>query len=88
MYDRHGDPNTSKEFQDAVTALYPVAYKLKFASKVDLGKVRFETLNEGKCAQTMHIGSFDDETDVLAKMHNEFIPENNLKIVKNIMRSI
>ncbi len=38
MVDGHGDPNTSKEFQNAITALYPVAYKLKFASKIDLGK--------------------------------------------------
>lgn len=38
MVDGHGDPNTSQEFTDAVEALYPVAYKLKFASKNDLGK--------------------------------------------------
>lgn len=38
MIDGHGDPNTSKEFTDAVCALYPIAYKLKFASKVELEK--------------------------------------------------
>lgn len=38
MVDGHGDPNTSQEFTDAVEALYPVAYKLKFASKIDLEK--------------------------------------------------
>lgn len=38
MIDGHGDPNTSEEFGNAVAALYPVAYKLKFASKVELGK--------------------------------------------------
>lgn len=38
MVDGHGDPNTSKEFQDSIKALHPVAYKLKFASKQDLGK--------------------------------------------------
>ena len=38
MVDGHGDPNTSKEFKDAITALYPVAYKLKFASKTEVGK--------------------------------------------------
>lgn len=37
MVDGHGDPNTSKEYPDAVAALYPVAYALKFASKA-LGK--------------------------------------------------
>ena len=38
MVDGHGDPNSSQEFVDAVQALYPVAYKLKFASKQDLGR--------------------------------------------------
>ncbi len=33
MVDGHGDPNTSPEFAHAVAALYPLAYKLKFASK-------------------------------------------------------
>jgi len=49
---------------------------------VSLNKVRFETLDEGKCVQTLHIGSFDDEADVLAKIHHEFIPVNKLKMVK------
>lgn len=143
MIDGHGDPNTSKDFADAITALYPVAYKLKFASKLNLGKdytvmpleglwwsddmdsftsardkskwdftlmimqpdwithdmfvaavqkvaekgapknldkVRFETLNEGKCVQTLHIGSFDDEADTLEEMHHSFIPSNGLKL--------
>ncbi len=38
MTDGHGDPNTSPAFAEAVEALYPVAYKLKFASKRDLGR--------------------------------------------------
>ena len=38
MIDGHGDPNTSKEFADSIRALYPVAYKIKFASKINLGK--------------------------------------------------
>jgi hypothetical protein len=38
MIDGHGNPNTSQDFKDAILALYPVAYKLKFASKLDLGK--------------------------------------------------
>lgn len=33
MVDGHGDPNTSTAFRDAVTSVYPLAYKLKFASK-------------------------------------------------------
>ena len=36
MIDGHGDPNSSEDFKNAIEALYPVAYKLKFASKTDL----------------------------------------------------
>jgi hypothetical protein len=38
MIDGHGDPNTAQEYQDAVEALYAVAYRLKFMSKNDLGR--------------------------------------------------
>jgi hypothetical protein len=145
MVDGHGDPNTSKEFTHALEVLYPVAYKLKFASKrelnkdyvvppleglwwakdmevftslrdksrwdwtmmimtpdwidhelfenakkkagvkevpVSLDKVRLESLEEGKCVQTLHIGSYDDEAEILKEMHHRFIPEHNLKRVK------
>ncbi|WP_304450638.1 GyrI-like domain-containing protein [Nocardiopsis sp. YSL2] len=143
MVDGHGDPNTSPAFTEAVEALYPVAYKLKFASKQDLGRdyvvmpleglwwaedmdaftaardksrwdwtlmimvpdwtdrdmfasaveraaagdrparlgdVRLETLSEGRCVQTLHVGPFDDEADVLARMHHEYLPEQGLRM--------
>lgn len=38
MVDGHGDPNTAGEYQDAVEALYAVAYKIKFISKKTLEK--------------------------------------------------
>lgn len=38
MIDGMGDPNSAKEYQDALQALYPLAYKLKFMSKNELGK--------------------------------------------------
>ncbi|NYH90356.1 hypothetical protein [Actinopolymorpha rutila] len=38
MIDGHGDPNTAPAYAGAVKALYPVAYKLKFASKRNLGR--------------------------------------------------
>ncbi len=38
MVDGHGDPNSSQEYTDALSSLYPVAYKLKFASKRELGR--------------------------------------------------
>ncbi len=36
MIDGHGDPNTSQEYIDAIQALYPVAYTLKFMCKKEL----------------------------------------------------
>jgi hypothetical protein len=144
MIDGHGDPNTSPAFTEAVGALYPVAYALKFASKRELERdfvvmplegqwwaddmdsftaardksrwdwtlmimqpdwidgdmfaaaveqagtkgpparlddLRLESLSEGRCVQTLHVGAFDDEADVLARMHDEFIPGNELRMV-------
>lgn len=38
VVDGHGDPNTAQEYADALAALYPVAYALKFTSKRDLDR--------------------------------------------------
>jgi hypothetical protein len=38
MVDGEGDPNKAQEYQDALEALYGVAYKLKFTSKNTLDK--------------------------------------------------
>jgi hypothetical protein len=38
MIDGHGDPNTAPAYQEAVEALYAVAYKVKFISKRKLGR--------------------------------------------------
>ena len=46
-----------------------------------LPDLRLETLSEGRCVQTLHVGSFDDEAGVLATMHHEFIPSNDLRMV-------
>lgn len=144
MIDGHGDPNTDPAFAEAAGALYPLAYKLKFACKRSLGRdyvvmpleglwwsddmdaftatrdksrwdwtlmimvpdwidqdmvagaveriaaenrprrlheVRLESLSEGRCAQTLHIGSYDDEAEILARMHHEFIPDHGLRMV-------
>ena len=138
MIDGHGDPNTSQEYQDALGALYGVAYAVKFISKNTLERdyvvlppeglwwaedmkaftiesdksawdwtmmimqpdwitqevveeavaqvkekkdlpalprMRFESYHEGLSVQIMHIGPFDDEGPVLARLHNEWIPE-------------
>lgn len=37
MVDGAGDPNTAQAYQDAVSALFPIAYALKFASREQLG---------------------------------------------------
>jgi hypothetical protein len=143
MIDGHGDPNTDGAFADAAEALYPLAYRLKFASKRTLGRdyvvmpleglwwaddmnaytaardksrwdwtmmimvpdwigpemfadaveqvaakdrprrlheVRLDRLSEGRCVQTLHVGPYDDEADVLARMHHQFIPDNGLRM--------
>lgn len=43
-------------------------------------EVRLESLREGLCAQTLHVGAYDDEAPVLAKMHDEFIPEHGMQL--------
>ena len=43
-------------------------------------RLRVETLDEGLCVQTLHIGSYDDEGPVLARMHDEFIPSHGLRM--------
>ncbi|ACU34656.1 GyrI-like domain-containing protein [Actinosynnema pretiosum subsp. pretiosum] len=139
--DGAGDPNTDA-YADAVSALYPVAYRLKFTSKGDLGRdyvvppleglwwaedhasftsgrdkskwswtlllllpdwvgddllagaldrveaggdpparlrdVRVEALSEGLCVQALHVGAYDDEAELLRRVHEEFIPEHGL----------
>jgi hypothetical protein len=143
MIDGHGDPNSAPAFRLALEALYPIAYRLKFASKRDLGRdyvvppleglwwaddpeaftsardasrwdwtlmllvpdwigqdafgaavqqvaaksrperlgeVRLERLTEGLCVQTLHLGPFDTEGEVLRRMHHEFIPANGLRM--------
>lgn len=141
MIDGQGDPNTSSDYISALETIYPLAYKLKFASKREferdyvmppleglwwaedmtafsenrdksqwnwtmmlmvpewvgadlvaataasmraiggagrLDEVRFETLTEGLCVQTLHVGSFDAEGPVLEAMHHSFMPEHGL----------
>ena len=38
MIDGRGDPNTSEEYAAALATMYPVAYKVKFLSKRELGR--------------------------------------------------
>ena len=45
-----------------------------------LADVRLEELTEGRCVQTLHIGPFDAETDVLAQLHQEVIPAHGFTL--------
>jgi len=38
MIDGHGDPNTAPEYQEAIEALYAMAFKVKFLSKKELDR--------------------------------------------------
>jgi hypothetical protein len=51
------------------------------AAKKDLpalAKVRSAVLHEGLSAQIMHLGPYDQEGPSLARLHDEFLPENGL----------
>ena len=43
-----------------------------------LDRVRVQTIEEGRCAQVLHIGSYDDEAPLLARLHGEFLPQHHL----------
>jgi len=139
MIDGHGDPN-SQPYADAVSTLFPIAYRLKFMSKNELDRdyvvmpleaqwwsenmaaftsdrdksrwdwtammlvpdwitedqlqqarataagapaldrLRLETLAEGRCVQTLHLGPFDEEGPILEQLHSEFIPAQGLRM--------
>jgi hypothetical protein len=40
--------------------------------------VRLERFDEGRCVQILHVGSYDDETPVLAQLHEQYLPANAL----------
>ena len=66
MIDGQGDPNTSRQFSDALEAK---------KNPVALPSVRFEAFSEGKAAQTMHIGPFSEEGPTVERLH-DFIRQN------------
>jgi hypothetical protein len=64
-----------------LTAEYLAAARDTVASKkpsLPLERVRVEVLEEGLSAQTLHVGSFEDEGLVLADLHERFIPQHGL----------
>lgn len=45
-----------------------------------LDEVRWSVLSEGQCVQTLHVGSFDEEGPVLARMHDQVIPDHGMRM--------
>ena len=44
-----------------------------------LDRMRVEQLDEGLCEQVLHVGSYDDEAPVLARLHGELLPAAGLR---------
>jgi len=44
-----------------------------------IANLRHLILHEGQCAQALHIGSYDDEGPLLATLHDEWLPAQNLR---------
>lgn len=45
---------------------------------VGLERVKFAAYAEGLSVQILHIGSYDDEAPVLARLHDDYLPEHGL----------
>lgn len=45
-----------------------------------LDALRLETLDEGLCVQTLHVGPYDAEGPVLARMHDEHVAARGLRM--------
>lgn len=43
-------------------------------------RVRFESLAEGSSVQVLHVGPYDAEAPTIARMHDEFIPNEHLSL--------
>ncbi len=55
----------------------------KAAAKVPaalLERLRLETLDEGRCLQRLHVGSYDDEGPLLAELHDVEVPARGLSL--------
>jgi hypothetical protein len=81
MIDGQGDPNTSQAFQNAITALYPLAYALKFMVKkgeigVDYGVLPLEGLWWSDDMTTFSVKKKEDWKWTLMIMQPDYITEN------------
>lgn len=69
---RQPDWLTDAELADAIAAA-----RSKGADRE--GRLRVEELAEGRCVQTLHVGSYDDEGPTLADLHDDFLPSHGLR---------
>lgn len=81
MIDGEGDPNTSQSFSDAIEALYPVSYTLKFMVKrgttgVDYGVLPLEALWWADDMTVFGTGSKDEWKWTAMMMQPGFISES------------
>lgn len=53
-----------------------VLARTRNAPALDL--LRFARYDEGRSAQALHVGSYDDEGPALARLHDEFLPAHGL----------
>lgn len=68
---------------DWIDAAQVEAVRTALAAKGDnraLVRLRIEQLAEGRCVQTLHVGSYDDEAPVLDEMHRRVIPGEGLRM--------
>jgi hypothetical protein len=90
MVDGEGDPNTSQSFSDAIEALYPVAYTLKFMVKkgemdIDYGVLPLEALWWSDDMSAFSTGNKDAWKWTLMIMQPEFISH---KMIKEAMEEV
>lgn len=88
MIDGQGDPNTSEAFQNAVNALYPLAYTLKFMVKkgeigVDYGVLPLEGLWWSDDMAAFSVDKKEDWKWTLMIMQPEYITEDMVAVAKN-----
>ncbi len=84
MVDGKGDPNTSQAFVDAIEALYPVSYTLKFMVKkgplaIDYGVMPLEALWWADDMSAFATGNKDAWKWTLMIMQPEFITNEMVK---------
>ncbi len=90
MVDGEGNPNTSKSFSDAIEALYPLSYTLKFMVKkgkrgVDYGVLPLEALWWADDMSAFSTGNKDAWKWTLMIMQPEFI---TLKMVQEATQEV